>query len=195
METFSGRRLDLLEPDPATVRLEDVAHHLARVNRYNGATRPTISVAEHCCVLADYAHVFRGFPAEAGMLALVHDGHEAYTGDFIKPLKLLIGEPLKKIERRVQAAVLAGLGLGLGPMLQRMSRFCELVAELDARVLLDERAAGMPNHPGDGAWAVDGLEPLGAGIHFWPPEVAEAQFLGRWAFYADSVGLVAGRAG
>lgn len=36
---LSGRRLDLLDPSPLDVEIEDIAHGLARVARWNGQTQ------------------------------------------------------------------------------------------------------------------------------------------------------------
>src|ERR1700740_1799271 len=46
---LSGRRLDLLDPSPLDVEIEDIAHGLARVARWNGQTEGAhiFSVAQH----------------------------------------------------------------------------------------------------------------------------------------------------
>ena len=44
---LSGRRLDLIDPSPLDIEIEDIAHGLARVARWNGQTsgRHAFSVA------------------------------------------------------------------------------------------------------------------------------------------------------
>lgn len=71
------------------VDIRDVAHHLAIVNQFNGATTRPYSVAEHsllCCDIAQRA----GASVFVQMAALMHDAHEAYTNDLISPAKLAV---------------------------------------------------------------------------------------------------------
>ena len=50
---LSGRRLDLLDPSPLDIEIEDIAHGLARVARWNGQTNGShiFSVAQHCLLV------------------------------------------------------------------------------------------------------------------------------------------------
>ena len=50
---LSGRRLDLLDPSPLDVEIEDIAHGLARVARWNGQTKGAhiFSVAQHALLV------------------------------------------------------------------------------------------------------------------------------------------------
>jgi 5'-deoxynucleotidase YfbR-like HD superfamily hydrolase len=50
---LSGRRLDLLDPSPLDVELDDIAHGLARVARWNGQTQGAhiFSVAQHALLV------------------------------------------------------------------------------------------------------------------------------------------------
>ena len=60
---LSGRRLDLLEPSPFDIEIEDIAHGLARVARWNGQTvgDHAFSVAQHSVVVeAIAAHIRPG---------------------------------------------------------------------------------------------------------------------------------------
>jgi len=54
---LSGRRLDLLNPSPLDIEIEDIAHGLARVARWNGQTTGdhAFSVAEHCLLVETIA--------------------------------------------------------------------------------------------------------------------------------------------
>src|SRR3546814_2663955 len=54
---LSGRRLDLLDPSPLDIELEDIAHGLARVARWNGQTSgdAAFSVAQHSLLVDDIA--------------------------------------------------------------------------------------------------------------------------------------------
>lgn len=86
IETASGRFVDVLNPDPATIDLGDIAHHLALTCRYGGAVKRFYSVAEHVVLVHDLLEE-RG--ASEGILrtALLHDAAEAYLGDVVAPLK------------------------------------------------------------------------------------------------------------
>ena len=54
---LSGRRLDLLDPSPLDVEIEDIAHGLARVARWNGQTEGAhiFSVAQHSLLVETIA--------------------------------------------------------------------------------------------------------------------------------------------
>ena len=68
------------------VRIEDIAHQLAIINRYHGATIRPYSVAEHSLLCSEIAQRI-GLSLVAQMAALLHDGHEPYTNDLSSPAK------------------------------------------------------------------------------------------------------------
>ena len=80
MTTFTGQRYWPLDPRPEDVRLEDIAHALARLCHWNGHCREFISVAQHSVMVA------RMLPDRLRALGLLHDAHEAYVGDMIRPV-------------------------------------------------------------------------------------------------------------
>ncbi|MDP2355529.1 MAG: HD family hydrolase [Beijerinckiaceae bacterium] len=105
---LSGRRLDLLDPSPLDVEIEDIAHGLARVARWNGQTRgPHIfSVAQHSVLVERVAaSIDPGAPARWRLAALLHDAPEYVIGDMISPFKAVIGESYKSVELRILAAI------------------------------------------------------------------------------------------
>ena len=105
---LSGRRLDLLDPSPLDVEIEDIAHGLARVARWNGQTRgPHIfSVAQHSVLVeAIFAALDPGAPARWRLVALLHDSPEYVIGDMISPFKAVIGDNYKAVETRILAAI------------------------------------------------------------------------------------------
>lgn len=110
METASGVYVDLLDPDPELIRLEDIAHHLAQINRYTGAARRPISVAEHALLVAERLRV-QAWPPAVMLRGLHHDDAEAYGGDVGRPLKLALGTAYREIEARVDAAIQQALNL------------------------------------------------------------------------------------
>ena len=105
---LSGRRLDLLNPSPADIEIEDIAHGLARVARWNGQTvgAHAFSVAQHALVVEDIA-VARNpdWPARWRLAALLHDAPEYVVGDLISPFKTAIGLDYKAFELRLLAAI------------------------------------------------------------------------------------------
>jgi 5'-deoxynucleotidase YfbR-like HD superfamily hydrolase len=105
---LSGRRLDLLAPDPADIDIADIAHGLARVARWNGQTigDSAFSVAQHSCVVADIVEALapNATPAER-LAALLHDAPEYVIGDLISPFKAAIGLNYKAFERQLLAAI------------------------------------------------------------------------------------------
>src|SRR5690606_34633187 len=87
--THSGQKVDLLDPDPSTIRLEDIAWHLAHINRFTGGA--PWSVAAHSILTVRLAHDANLTPYQRLWL-LLHDAHEYVTGDIPHPMKVLIGE-------------------------------------------------------------------------------------------------------
>jgi len=111
---LSGRRLDLLDPSPLDVEIEDIALGLARVARWNGQTvgKHAFSVAEHSLLVEDL--VGRLDPTVARqwrLAALLHDAPEYVIGDMISPFKAVMGGGYKDVEGRIQAAVHLRFGL------------------------------------------------------------------------------------
>ena len=115
---LSGRRLNLLEPSPLDVEIEDIAHGLARVARWNGQTRGShaFSVAQHCVLVEKLvAELNPRLGREGRLMALLHDAPEYVVGDLISPFKAAIGINYKALEERLQAAIHLRFGLPATP--------------------------------------------------------------------------------
>lgn len=111
---LSGRRLDLLDPSPLDIEVEDIAHGLARVARWNGQTTGdhAFSVAQHSLLVEDI--ITRTVPEAQTPLrlaALFHDAPEYVIGDMISPFKAVIGDNYKAVELRILEAIHLRLGL------------------------------------------------------------------------------------
>tara|TARA_R110001606_G_scaffold12822_3_gene56203 strand:- start:6497 stop:7132 length:636 start_codon:yes stop_codon:yes gene_type:complete len=105
---LSGRRLDLAHPSPVDVEIEDIAHGLARVARWNGQTKGghAFSVAEHSVIVESLCRQLQpGLNPRDCLTALLHDSPEYVIGDMISPFKALLGESYKSIESRLQEAI------------------------------------------------------------------------------------------
>lgn len=111
---LSGRRLDLLDPSPFDVEIEDIARGLARVARWNGQTSGdhAFSVAEHSVVVEDiFGQLYpKATPAER-LTALLHDSAEYVIGDMISPFKHALGLDYKAFEARLEEAIHLRFGL------------------------------------------------------------------------------------
>ncbi len=111
---LSGRRLDLLDPSPLDIEIEDIAHGLARVARWNGQTKGdhAFSVAQHCLLVeAIYSHTNADVSRSQRLAALLHDAAEYVIGDMISPFKAALGVDYKEFELRLMAAICQRFGL------------------------------------------------------------------------------------
>jgi len=111
---LSGRRLDLLDPTPVDVEIEDIAHGLAFVARWNGQTRGDwpYSVAEHSLLVEElFRRVDPAAPARWCLAALLHDAPEYVSGDMISPVKAAVGPGYSALDDRLAAAVHLRFGL------------------------------------------------------------------------------------
>jgi len=111
---LSGRRLDLLDPSPLDIEIEDIAHGLARVARWNGQTvgDHAYSVAEHSVLVTELCHKWRpGWPKKWRLAALLHDAPEYVIGDMISPFKAALGFDYKAFETRLEGAIHRRFGL------------------------------------------------------------------------------------
>ncbi|WP_249138367.1 HD domain-containing protein [Phenylobacterium montanum] len=111
---LSGRRLDLLDPSPLDIEIEDIAHGLARVARWNGQTTGEhgFSVAQHSLVVEEIAaHIQPGLEPRWRLAALLHDAAEYVIGDMISPFKAALGLNYRAFEDRLESAIHIRFGL------------------------------------------------------------------------------------
>jgi len=180
---LSGRRLDLLDPSPLDIEIEDIAHGLARVARWNGQTTgPHIfSVAQHSLLVERIAgEANPTFTAPACLYALLHDAAEYVVGDMISPFKVVLGPSYKGVEIRILGAIMQRFSLPAAPAPKLAKRI--KLADQAATFLEATRLAGFGlteaqkyfGEPGVTSEAIEALLlPL-------PVEAAQAQFLQRF---------------
>lgn len=111
---LSGRRLDLLDPSPMDIEIEDIAQGLARVARWNGQTLGDhgFSVAQHSLVVEEIAvHVQPDLEPRWRLAALLHDAPEYVIGDMISPFKAALGLDYRRFEDRLESAIHLRFGL------------------------------------------------------------------------------------
>ena len=105
---LSGRRLDLLDPSPLDVEIEDIALGLSRVARWNGQTAGdfSYSVAQHSLLVEHVVGLMEpGIETRWRLAALLHDAAEYVIGDMISPFKAVVGGDYKAVEKRLAAAI------------------------------------------------------------------------------------------
>lgn len=181
---LSGRRLNLLDPSPLDIEIEDIAVGLARVARWNGQTSGAwaLSVAQHSLLVDDLLQQFReDVPAAWRLLALLHDAPEYVIGDLITPFKSALGGDYVEIERRLMAAVRVRFGLAKLPKAaeQLVKRADRAAAYLEAI-----QVAGFPRDEArrlfdpKGSLLTLGIDDMT--IEPCPPTEAEAAYLQRF---------------
>ena len=181
---LSGRRLDLLDPSALDIEIEDIAHGLARVARWNGQTggRHIFSVAQHCLLVEALARArVPRLDRSRRLAVLLHDAPEYVIGDMISPFKAVIGDAYKAVESRLLAAIHRRFGLPAtcAPELDALIK----VADRQAAYLEATRLAGFEGaearrffgQPPKFSPAIerDYLKP-------WPAETAQARYLDRF---------------
>jgi 5'-deoxynucleotidase YfbR-like HD superfamily hydrolase len=180
---LSGRRLDLLDPSPLDVELEDIAHGLARVARWNGQTKGAhiFSVAQHCLLVEALARLRAPrLDRSARLTVLLHDAPEYVIGDMISPFKAVIGGDYKSVEQRLLTAI--HRRFGLPPQTPPPIKALIKVADAGAAYLEATRLAGFEaaearrffgRPPAVSATMErDYLKP-------WPAETAQARYFDR----------------
>lgn len=111
---LSGRRLDLLDPSPLDIEIEDIAHGLARVARWNGQTigAHAFSVAQHSLVVEEICRKLApDWDKPRRLMALLHDAPEYVIGDMISPFKAALGLDYKAFEAKLESAIHLRFGL------------------------------------------------------------------------------------
>jgi 5'-deoxynucleotidase YfbR-like HD superfamily hydrolase len=184
---LSGRRLDLLDPSPLDIEIEDIAHGLARVARWNGQTEGdhAFSVAEHSLLVETIAGALNpSLERRYRLAALIHDAPEYVIGDLISPFKAALALDYKAFEAKLLAAIHVRFGVPAvlpEDVTKLIKRADKIAAYYEATVLAGfsieeaKRFFGQPR--GLGASLVtklSHLEPLATGD-------ADAKFLKRFS--------------
>ena len=181
---LSGRRLDLLDPSALDVEIEDIAHGLARVARWNGQTHGAhiFSVAQHALLVECIARQREpNLDRRLRLAVLLHDAPEYVIGDMITPFKAVIGDSYRAVEARLHVAI--RIRFGLPPQLPREVHRLIKAADQAAAYLEATRLAGFD--PAE-AQRFFGRPPALASslerdyLTPWPANTVEARFLKRF---------------
>lgn len=164
--TASGRRLFVLDPDPEEIIIEDIAHALSQICRFGGMSTDFYSVAQHSVMVS------RIVPPTFALLGLLHDASEAFLGDVIRPLKMLLPE-YSRIEQRWEEVILDKFWL------RNTENASVEVKAADRIALATERRDLVAPH--SWRWDLDeqGYQPLPERIVPLPPIEARRLFLDR----------------
>lgn len=166
----SGARVDLANPHPSTLLIQDIAHNLAVEARFNGATRWEeygfpYTVGQHSCLVSDI------LPQEYKLCGLLHDAPEAYIRDLHTHAKHVVGDGYKRLE--------AIFWLAMSRKFNLPTQIPQQVKHADMRLLVTEGRDLC-----HASWSSEELafEPLPYRIAVWSPVKTKHEFLHR--FYA-----------
>lgn len=171
MQTSRGGKFFPADPRPEEIFIEDIANGLALDCRYGGQGRTDryYSVAEHCVHMARYAAML-GWPPEAQLATLLHDGAEGYINDLPRAVKAAVGFGYTNIEHNIEAVIYAKFDIE-----DAADGWKAQIKKLDRRIIVNEKAAIMKHQQ---PWAHDRFEILGGIIiKCWAPPVAKLEFL------------------
>lgn len=180
---LSGRRLDLLDPSPLDIEIEDIAHGLARVARWNGQTvgEHAFSVAQHS-LLVD--QIFNRLVPDASIewqiFSLLHDAPEYVIGDMISPFKAVMGGNYKMIETRLENAIHlrfalpATLPAQLKTLIKRADQIAAFFEATRLAGFTETEAVKYFGRP-------RGFDPTGLDIAPRPTQDVQTDFLARFA--------------
>jgi uncharacterized protein len=185
---LSGRRLDLLDPSPMDIEIEDIAHGLARVARWNGQTigEHGFSVAQHSLVVEEIAaHIQPDLAPRWRLAALLHDASEYVIGDMISPFKAALGVSYKDFEERLEHAIHARFGLpaktpqNIKKLLKTADRACAFFEATQLAGFTVEESLGIFGAPPAGYNLV---------IHPQPPGEAQERYVARFHLLSEAAG-------
>ena len=185
---LSGRRLDLLDPSPMDIEIEDIAHGLARVARWNGQTvgEHGFSVAQHSVVVEEIAaHIDPGLEPRWRLAALLHDAAEYVIGDMISPFKAALGFNYRAFEDRLEAAIHIRFGLppkapaAIKALIKQADRACAYFEATQLAGFSADEALNFFGKPPKGYDLV--IEPQ-------PPSLAQAHYVRRFHILSEAAG-------
>ncbi len=165
MQSRFGRATDMVHPTVEQVDFWEICLTLAHINRFTGCASPSVSVAFHTLLVADLVDE----PLKP--YALLHDMHEARTGDISTPAAQALGEiacelyedssearyvkdVIEELKGRHDGVILSAAGLP-PPTLEQKAE----IKIADLRALLTERRDFMSRPPKPWHESIEALEP------------------------------------
>lgn len=178
---LSGRRLDLLDPTPVDIEIEDIARGLSFVARWNGQTAGdwAYSVAEHSILVEVlFSRINPGISARWRLAALLHDAPEYVIGDMISPVKAAVGPGYGELDARLSSAIHLRYGLPsalpqpIKTAIKQADRISAWMEAVSIAGFSESEADRFFGRPEKGITA-------GLDIHLRPPPVVRDDFIKR----------------
>jgi uncharacterized protein len=168
IQTASGLKFPLLKADPAVIVIQDIAHALSMLCRFNAQCLRPYSVAEHC------VHVSYEIAPDLALIGLMHDAAEAYLGDVPGPLKGCL-----PFFNTIESQLIEAIGRKFGfAYPEKGTPEARELKRADIQLLVDEKAVLMAPEPEPWPPAAPPAKNTSR-IQCWPPAVAKAKFLAR----------------
>lgn len=171
IQLYGGDQFYLQRPTVDQIHASDISHSLAFQSRYLGHCKEFYSIAEHCCLMADYEWHEHKNP-DMALWALLHDATEAYMPDFPRPWKRMPEFAFVRAAEEELMSVIADRFKLTGYVIP------DHIDALDRRILADEADQVFQTGPTED-WGKIWRPGLGAQIQFWPPEVAKLNYIER----------------
>lgn len=172
----SGVYFDLANPSYEQINIDDIANALSKICRFGGHCKGFYSVAEHC-VLASHAARAKGHSREVCEAILLHDAAEAYIGDMVKPLKIMIPQFSaieKRIEREIEKAFVVDF-----------AKHSYVINKYDLGMLFAERKQLFGAD--EVVWSGESeFEALDVQLKKWSPHEAYLMFIDTWQYFSWS---------
>lgn len=166
IHTSQANTFDLLAPHKSNINIDDIAHQLSNLCRFNGATTTHYSVAQHSVLVS------RIVPPYLALAGLMHDAAEAYIGDLPSPLKALLPD-YQDIENNILQTIFEKVGLTF-PYHNEVKRADLVALATEARDLLNPVGE-------EKQWdSLSGISPCEISITPMTPAEAEAAFRARY---------------
>ena len=186
---LSGRRLDLLDPTPVDIEVEDIAHGLAFVARWNGQTKGDFaySVAEHSLLVETlFARMQPSAPVKWQLAALLHDAPEYVIGDMISPVKAAVGSAYGELDDRLTAAIHIRFGLP-ATLPVAIKKQIKKADNVSARLEAEQIAGFSPREADQIFGKLDADLTAGLSIRLRPPLDARNEFTQRHAALLEQI--------
>lgn len=190
IQTWTGRLVNPISLASSEIDIRDIARSLSCLCRFNGHVRQFYSVAQHCVLASAYipepsrsshtdVHAFLGDRLNDQRCALLHDAHEAYLGDIVRPLKSSFYN-LEDAVKRIDAAI--AQRFGLRPPTPAVRLVDEMLLATERRDVLCEPFFGLDGKFVEIAWPDEPTAgPLALQIRPWTQVQAEQAFQRRFA--------------
>ncbi|OJI92530.1 hypothetical protein LY10_03031 [Planktotalea frisia] len=186
---LSGRRLDLLDPTPVDIEVEDIAHGLAFVARWNGQTKGDFaySVAEHSLLVETlFTRMQPSAPVKWQLAALLHDAPEYVIGDMISPVKAAVGSGYGELDDRLTAAIHIRFGLP-ATLPVAIKKQIKKADNVSARLEAEQIAGFSPSEADQIFGKLDADLTAGLSIRLRPPLDARNEFTQRHAALLEQI--------